>query len=381
MKEHGQNILIIAGETSGDHYGAGLVQALLSRKGVSAWGMGGSAMKNAGMELIQDIKGLDVMGFWDVLIRIFTFKKIFNTLVSEMENRKPDAVVLIDYPGFNIRFAEAAKNCGIPVVYFISPKVWAWKSGRIQKLASWCSKMLVFFEFELDVYKGSGLKTVLVGHPLVKELEPFRADKGRFREELKLSPDKPLIGLIPGSREREVRKMFPAMLDAASFLHSRIEGIQFAAACAPSIETGFLASFIQTDHPTITLVQKKTHELMAAADALMITSGTATLEAGIIGIPHVICYRVGLITYLIAKPLVKTKDVGLVNIAAGKRILPELIQYNMTPSNIADNIEEFLTDRKKYEQVCKDMEEMASALRQDNTYEKAADEIIRVINR
>ena len=369
-------IMMIAGEASGDHYAGNLVEALRdSDPSARIWGMGGPAMRKAGAEIVQDIAGLDVMGFWDVLTRIGTFRRVFRELRGQMKARQPDGIVLVDYPGFNIRFAHAARQAGIPVIYFISPKVWAWKAGRIPKLAAWCRKMLVFFPFEVEVYKNSGLETICVGHPLARELQPFRRSRSRCRGELNLPGSGRLVGLLPGSRRREIKRMFPIMLDAAARLKADNPELVFAAGCAPNLNPDCLSSFLRPRHPEITIVRNKTHALMAAADALMITSGTATLEAGIIGTPHVLCYRVGLPTYLIVKPLLRTRDVGLVNIVSGRRIMPELIQFAMTPANIARETERFLNDAGAREQAEADLEIMFTGLCSGDTYQQAAEEI------
>lgn len=379
MTDFKGGLMIIAGEASGDHYSAGLIRRLKEKNAqISVWGMGGAAMKAAGMDIIQDIAGLDVMGFWDVFKNIRTFKRVFAGLRREMETRRPDAVILVDYPGFNIRFARAAHRAGIPVVYFISPKVWAWNSRRIQKLAETVTKMLVFFEFEKEVYKGSGLDVVCVGHPLAEELEQYRGQKEKFREELGIPQAAPVVGILPGSREREIRRMFPPMLEAAVLLQNRVKNAEYIAACAPTLETEFLESFISGKHPDITILKDRSREIMAASDVLMITSGTATLEAGIIGVPHLICYRVGLLTYQMVKPLLKTEYVGLVNIASGEKIADELLQGDMTPAGIAETAAGLMNDQKTRKNMEDGMARMRQKLLKTDAYGKAAEEILAV---
>ncbi len=373
--------MILAGETSGDHYGAGLAAALLrDDPSLSVFGMGGEEMVHAGVEVIQDIRGLDVMGFWDVLTKIRTFKRIFRSLVDVMNSRKPDCIVLIDYPGFNIRFAREAKKAGIRVVYFISPKVWAWKAGRITKLAEYCDKMLVFFDFEIEVYRNSGLETVCIGHPLAAELESYRNQGKKSRAVLGIPEDVRLVGLLPGSRKREVKKMFPVMLNAAALLAEDMNNVYFAAGCASMIPPEYLKTFLRKKHPAVRMFKGKTRDIMAASDMLMITSGTATLEAGIIGTPHVLCYSVGFLTYFLVKPLIKIENVGIVNIASGKKIMPELIQFDMTPERIVEEIDRFLVDHEYFRRSKQELKNLYRSLRKEgDAYDKAVREISALI--
>lgn len=375
-----REIMVIAGEASGDHYGAGLIQRIREKDpSITVWGMGGDRMKEKGMEPVRHIRGLDVMGFWDVLVNIRTFRNVFAELKTRMESRRPDAVVCIDYPGFNIRFARAAHAADIPVVYFISPKVWAWNAARIPKLAETVTKMIVFFEFEKHAYEGSGLDVVCVGHPLVRELEPYRNGKEKYRSLLSIPASVPFAGILPGSREREVRRMFPVMLKAARILKKKIPDIEYKAACAPSIDPGLLRSIADVSGADVRITEGAAREIMAASDALMITSGTATLEAGIIGTPHTVCYRIGTLTYFLIKPFLKTEHIGLVNVAAGKKVAEEFLQGDMKPGRIADEMERLITDREARARVQDDMEQMRQTLNASDAYARTADEILTVL--
>ena len=376
-----KTVMMIAGEASSDHYAGALAAALKQRDvSIEIIGMGGEEMRQSGVEILQDIKGLDVMGFWDVLTRLRMFKRIFRNMVSVLEQRKPEAVILVDYPGFNIRFAKEAHKRGIRVIYFISPKVWAWNRKRRDVIAANCDKMLVFFEFEIDVYRETGLDTVCVGHPLAEELEPYRSSKSRSKGQLGVPEDSLVIGLLPGSRKREIQRILPPMLDAAALLAQKHEHIAFVCGCAPTFDEKMLRSYLNNRHPEVKFIKGMTHDIMAASDACMVTSGTATLEAGIIGTPHVLCYKVGLMLYMIASCLVKIPDIGIVNIASGKRVMPELVQYDMTPARITEEIERFLND-EAYAQNCKEnLDNLYHQLKNDNVYEKAADEIFGMIN-
>ncbi|MFH1709391.1 MAG: lipid-A-disaccharide synthase [Planctomycetota bacterium] len=372
-------IFMIAGETSGDHYAGGLARAILAAApGAAVRGMGGPELADAGAAVLWDFEGLDVMGFWDVLTRLGRFRRLFRDLVADLDRDPPDAVVLVDYPGFNLRFARAAHARGIPVIYFISPKVWAWKPGRIKVLARYCRRMLVLFAFEEEVYRSSGLPTVCVGHPLAGELAPYRNARPHWRRELDYPGDIRLVGLLPGSRAREVERMFPPMLAAAARLHRRFPGIRFAAGSAPGFAPDYLKGFVRPGYPPVDIIGGRTHALMAAADALMITSGTATLEAALIGTPHVLCYRVGWLTYLLVKPLLHTRNVGMANIAAGRVIMPELLQSAMSPDRIADTVAAFLEDEVLRRRGAADCEALFTALRADDPYGRAAAEVLAV---
>ena len=345
--------MMIAGEVSGDHYGGGLIRKLRDRvPDIRIAGMGGECMHDAGMEVWQDFRGMDVMGFWDVIKKYSEFKRLLRRLIEQTREFKPDRVILIDYAGFNIRFAQAMHELGIPVYYFISPKVWAWNSGRIKKLAAYCTAMLVFFEFEIDVYASSGLPVYWIGHPLLEELQKFSDNRNVYRTQLGVSENDTVIGILPGSRHNEIKHMLPIMMQAFTHVHAEQNCVGILG-CAPTVSREELQEYAHDSLDNIRIVHGLTHELMAASNAMMITSGTATLEAGIIGVPHVLCYKMGWLNYQLAKRLVKTDNIGMVNIAMNERIVPELVQGDLTPDSIVYELTQMLDAEAEYREKLK----------------------------
>jgi lipid-A-disaccharide synthase len=324
--------MMIAGEASGDVYGAGVIRELKRRDpSCEIFGVGGDKMQAAGASIVYHVRELAVMGFWEVLKHLPLLRSVKRTLTALLSSKKPDVVVLIDYPGFNLRFAATAKAAGIKVVYYVSPQVWAWNPGRVAKMRGVVDCMLCVFPFEEEIYKKEGVDVKFVGHPLLEVLdEPV--DRAGFCTRYGFDPDKKILGLFPGSRKQELERIFPAMLGAARTIHHRT-GAQIAIGVAPVLDTDYVRSFLRDDFP-VQLLMHAAHDLMANSDAAIVTSGTATLETGYYGTPMVIVYRTSLLSYAIGRLLVKIRNIGLVNIVAGETVVPELIQGDVTPERI-----------------------------------------------
>lgn len=333
-------VMMIAGEPSGDLHGAGVVGELKrTDPAIEIYGIGGDKMQAAGMQLVYHIRELSVMGFVEVIRHLPLLRSVKHSLGAMLRVRKPDVVVLIDYPGFNLRFARLVAGYGIPVLYYISPQVWAWNPGRVKKMRGIIRKMLVVFPFEVDIYRKQGIDVEFVGHPLLDEVdEPL--DRAAFCKRFGLDTTKLIVALLPGSRSQEIQELFLGMLAAVRSARESVE-FQVVVGVAPTLDIQILKSFIGEDS-SITLIRHATHDVMKNADLAVVTSGTATLETGLFRTPMIVVYKTSWITYLIGRLLVRIKNIGLVNIVAGETIVPELVQSSANPRRMSEEILRFL---------------------------------------
>ena len=379
-------IWIIAGESSGDLYGANLAHDLKRlAPGTEIAGMGGARMREAGIRLLVDSSELGVVGVIEVLGILFKIIRIMLFLLKKAAEERPDAVVLIDYPGFNIRFAKRLKRLGIPVIWYISPQVWVWRKSNIPKLASYCTKMMVIFPFETDVYKGSGLDVEFVGHPLVEVVQ------GRRDPNLKRDPAQ--VVLLPGSRRSETKRLLYPMLEAAILLKQRHPDLHFVIS-APREK---VAADIQRDlqefrlkHPAaaqlpeIPVVSGKTSELLQTGIAGFAASGTVTVECAIAGLPLVVSYKLNPVTFQIAKILVRKlfrNAFTMPNIILNRKLFEEFLQFQVTAETLADAMERILPGGSRRAEVEAGMEEMTREISGGVTGagENAARCVLRVI--
>ena len=334
-----KRLYVVAGELSGDAHGAGLLRVLKAKvPAVEIHGVGGPEMAAvAGPGLCDWVEDAAVMGVWEVLKRYGWFKERFTRMLAELTEFRPDVLLLIDYPGFNLRFAEAVRKASpeTRIVYYISPQVWAWNKGRIPKMVKLLDEMLCLFPFEQPIFQNAGLKTTFTGHPLVDELEEKRIHVER---------DAKLVGLFPGSREREVARLFPMMIESAKRLKSSFGDLTFevpaASAKLAAQIRGLLADAGAAD--LVNVNTGESHSLMQRACCAVIASGTATLEAAYYGLPYCLVYRVAPMTYAAAKMLVKIKRIGIVNILAEEDVIEELVQNAAQPAAVARALTEFL---------------------------------------
>jgi lipid-A-disaccharide synthase len=328
--------MILAGEASGDLHGAGVVRALRElAPGVEIFGMGGDRMRAEGMEILVDIREMAFMGFVEVVRNLGTVVRSERVLTEALERRTPEAVLLIDYPGFNLRFARRAKKAGVAVFYYISPQVWAWHRSRVETIRRVVDRMHVIFPFEETLYREAGVNVRFVGHPLVERLE-ILADRSAWKRGQGFDPSKPLLGLFPGSRKQEIERILPAMVAAARKLKEKHD-CQVALGLASNLDRAVIDAHLPAD-AGIRIVERATHELMQCVDAALVTSGTATLEVGWFGTPFVVVYRTSPLTYAIGRMLVRVKNIGLVNIVAGCTLVPELVQGDCTPERMVDDV-------------------------------------------
>ena len=330
--------MISAGEVSGELYGA-----LLSRSIKSRWpdaeitGIGGNRMKDEGVNLIATISGS--LGLTEAARHLWKTLKIFKRAKEELVKQRPDVLVLIDYPDFNIPFAKKAKSEGVPVLYYVSPQVWAWRAGRVKKIASLVNKIAVLFPFEVDIYRNTGLSCEFVGHPIAETID-FGQTKEELKKKLGIDPGKGIITLLPGSRHAEIKRHMPLIAEVAERIHNEFPGIQIV------IPLAFETAIDENLPDYIKVVNGKTIEAVSCSEAAAVASGTATLETALLGIPMVVFYKLSPLTVFFARLLVKVRFISLVNILSGKEVIIELIQKKATAERIFTELKRILNDRE-----------------------------------
>jgi lipid-A-disaccharide synthase len=340
--------MLSAGEASGDRLGAGLAQALLERRPeLELVGMGGPLMREAGVRLLQDASEVAVVGIFEVLARLPTIRRAMGRLERALRHEAPDLLVPVDFPDFNLRLAARARRVAVPVVYFVSPQVWAWRRGRVRRIRELVSRMLVLFPFEMAFYEEAGVPVTFVGHPLVEALGQPR-DRERLRARTGLAPERPVVALMPGSRPGEVGQLLPPMLDAASRIHNERPEVQFLLPLASGIDADRIQDALrQRGQEEILVHRGEFPQILAVCQAGVVASGTASLEAALEGLPIVVVYRVNTLTYWLGRALVDLEDVALPNLIAGRRVVPELIQRDCKPERISREVLAYLAEPER----------------------------------
>jgi lipid-A-disaccharide synthase len=375
---------IIAGEASGDLHGGNLIREIIKKDHAARIrGWGGGLMQEAGAEIVKDYRDLAFMGFTEVIRNLPTILRNIKFCKADIFAFKPDAIIFIDYPGFNLRIAEWAHKTGFKTVYYISPQVWAWKESRVKNIRTSIDKMLVILPFEKAFFHKWNYETEYVGHPLIEVIE-------RFRNSINASippaiymagagpvqPTMPLIACLPGSRKQEILKKLPVMLEASR----AFPDYQFVVAEAPGQDSGFYDKILK-DYPHAGRVKNQTYSLLQHAHAACVTSGTATLETALFGVPEVICYKGSSVSYQIARRLIKVKYISLVNLIMEKPVVKELIQDEMNPENIVIELKKLLSDESTRIRIRKDYADLWALLSQGgNASEKAARLIVDYVN-
>jgi len=373
--------MIIAGETSGDLHGGQLVKELKALDpGLEIFGIGGDRMQAGGMELLYHVRELSFMGLVEVLGHLPFIRSVMKRLEGELYARKPDAVVLIDYPGFNLRFARKAKKAGVPVVYFISPKVWAWGRGRVRQIRKFVDKMLCILPFEEEFYRGRGVNARDVGNPLMDEVKAGRS-REQFCKNNGIHPKRHLVGLLPGSRKQEIELILPVMLQTAQLLQEKDHALQFALGLAPGADRARIEDMIAAAGLKVALVEGPVYDLMSHSRLLLVASGTATLEAGISGTPMIIIYKTAALTYFIGRRLIKVPDIGLVNLVAGKRVVPEFLQGEARPGAIFLMAQVLLAEGRPRQAVMAELAKIRDILGEPGAAKRAAGEILDTLHK
>jgi lipid-A-disaccharide synthase len=349
-----RTIVMIAGESSGDIYGAKVMEMIAARAPqITCYGIGGKKMKDKGVRLLASSDELAVVGVIEVLAKVGKIWKAWRRIRHLIEDQRPNLAVLIDYPGFNLRLAKLFQAHAVPVLYYVSPQIWAWRPGRIKKIAKRVSKMAVILPFEEPLYKKAGVDAEFVGHPLLDILD-MGLTRAEARRRLGVSRDALLIGLLPGSRGHEVKGLLPPLVGAARLLQRDFPSSRFIIPLAPTIRREDVQELIERHaHGAlpIEIVEGRTFEVMRAADCLLVVSGTATLEGAIAGAPMVIIYRLSPITYLLGRMLVRVRCIGLANIVVGKKVVPELLQGDVSPQRIAHEAKVILQNASKQKAI------------------------------
>jgi len=338
------SLLVVAGEASGDQLGAALVGALLERlPHIEVYGVGGVHMRAAGVDTVFDVRDLNAVGAVEVMTKIPQGLCMAYQLLREARRRQTRAVVLIDTPGFNLPFAALAKRAGLRVVFYVSPQIWAWRRGRVKKIARRVDLMLTLFPFEVPFYTQAGVDATYVGHPLVDRVAALPSPE-QAAVELGLDPSRPVVALLPGSRSQEIRRLLPPMLGALERMQQQVANLQAVLPVAPTIDRTEIEPWLAEAPIPVSLIRGKSLEVLRASQVALIASGTATLEAGLVGTPMVIVYKVHVMTALLARLLIRVPDIGLVNIVAEKRVVPELVQDEVQPQTLAALALRYLAD-------------------------------------
>ncbi len=382
-RNHGDmpgSFMIVAGETSGDIHGAGFIKNLKERiPGCSIFGIGGGKMQFEGMEILFSVEKMAILGIVEVIRHLPFIHKVFRTLLSEIKVRRPAAVVLIDYPDFNIRLAKKIRKeigTDIKIMYYISPQVWAWRKNRIKTIARLVDVMAVVFEFETDLYKSTGLNVNFVGHPLLDIVRP-EYSKEAFYQKYGLDSGYPVICLLPGSRHQEIIRHLPAMLATIGKLNEDQKNIQVLIGKAPHIHDSVYTDIISSANNSPELCED-IYDCMFYSTLAVVSSGTATLETGVAGTPMVIVYKMAPLTYYIAKLLVSLPYIGLVNIVHKNKVVPELIQSDVRPEKIREEITRYLDDTAYYLDVKSTLEKTRSLLGEPGASKRAVDTLIAI---
>ena len=379
MKSINKNILIIAGEASGDLHGSALIIELKKiDSSINVFGIGGEKMKNSGMDILYSIDKLAFLGFTEVIKHIPFIKKVQREILRLVKEKEIKNAVLIDYPGFNLSLAKKLKASGLYIFYYISPQIWAWGAGRIKKIRLLINKMIVVFPFEEELYRKNNVNVEFVGHPLLERINEYHLfSKDEFYNKFDLDLSKDILLLLPGSRENEIIHIFPPVIKAAVKLSSEFN-LQTIVACADNIDINIFNAFGR--NTSFKIIKGFNYDLMNLAKIGIIKSGTSTLEAGLFSLPMVIVYKTSLLTYLIVKKLIKLDTIGMANIITGEKLVPELIQEKANDQNIYLECKKILSDNELYSSIKSKLSLLKEKIGQLGASRKAAQIIYRALN-
>lgn len=365
-------LLISCGEPSGEFYAAELVAELRKEHpDLEAFGLGGDRLASENVRLLAHLEDLAVVGLFEVLSHLRRLKRLFDSVVAEAARVRPDLAVLIDYPDFNLRLARELKKLGIPVVYYVSPQLWAWRRGRIKDVKRDVAKMLVIFPFEEPIYREASVPVAFVGHPLIDHVKP-PTDRAAIARKLGLSGDRPVIALLPGSRNKEVGFNLPPMLGAVGLLRKKRPELQFVLAGAPHLRANALQDATAAG---VTVREGSTRDVLSSARVAVVASGTATVETALTLTPMVVVYRLSALTYTLGKPLVSVTNYAMVNLIAGRVVVPELIQSDFTPARVCEETIRVLDDGEPRAAMLQNLQEVREKLGKGGATRHAAEEV------
>jgi lipid-A-disaccharide synthase len=367
-----KKILMVAGEASGDLHGAHLMEAIHRiDPEIQFLGVGGEHLEREGMKLLYHSQSLSVVGITEALFKLKTVLKALQGLKESLDRERPDLIILIDFPEFNLRLAKIARRKGIPVLYYISPQVWAWRPGRVKVIAERVKKIVVFFPFEVPLYQAAGVDVEWVGHPLLDIAKPSLSKEVAF-ERFGLDPERRTIGLLPGSRMNEVERLLPPLLASAQLLQQEISDLQFVIPLASGFTETTLSPWMRNSPVPVKLIEGWNYDVMNISELLIMASGTATLEGAILGKPMIIIYKVSLLSSWVGRAMIRVNHIGLVNLVAGKRIAPELLQKDVNPKRIADEALRILKDPSLGERMAESMAQVRQSLGEPGAAQRAA---------
>ena len=370
--------MISCGEPSGDLYAASLASEIRRiDPGAAITGFGGERLRAAGASLVGDFGGLSVTGLIEVARLLPKTYAIYRRLVADARATRPDVFVAVDFPDFNFRLAAAVRRLGVPVVYYISPQLWAWRPGRMKTMKRIADRMLVIFPFEEGIYRAAGVDAEWVGHPLLDVLPPPRPREA-IRAQFGARPGVPLVALLPGSRANEVRSVLPDLVGAAGLIRRRLGDAQFVLARAPHLEDSLLAPLGALDGPPVLVVDGMADDVLAGADVALVASGTVTVQAALHECPMVVVYRLAPLTYRLGKPFVRVDTYAMANLVAGRRVVPELIQDALTPDAVAAEALDILTNPERASRMRADLHEVRVKLGDPGASARAARAVLEV---
>jgi len=375
-----KRILMVAGESSGDLHGSHLAAALWKLDpSLEIMGIGGERMRRAGVKILYGIEDLGVVGVFEVFFHLKIIAKVYWALKRLLQNKEADLLILIDYPDFNLRLARVAKRSKIKTIYYISPQVWAWRKGRINTIKQLVDQMMVILPFEKKLYEEAGVPCSFVGHPLLDEI-PDEFNRKAFYVRHGLDPHQPILGVLPGSRRSEISAHMPVLLESLPRIQKKVPNLQIILAGAPSLTEDDFKPWNLSEFQNLHWVFGETTEVLKASDAVITASGTATLQAAICGTPMVIIYRVSPWTYCLGRMLVKVNFIGMVNVIAGKKVVPEFIQNEVTPVRITETICPILLESDLRDRIRKSLNAVREALGTPGASVRAAEIVKQYLN-
>jgi lipid-A-disaccharide synthase len=371
-----KKIFISTGELSGETHARHLVESFSKTTDLCITAMGSERLAAAGVRVVRDYRDISVTGLSEVLSHAGNIRRAFDTVKAHIRAERPDLVILVDFPGFNMRIASFARSLGIPVVYFIPPQVWAWKRGRLKKIRKYVDMVICILPFEEDLYTKAGVQAVYIGHPFAETVRPSLT-RGEFAAKAGVPGDRPILTVMPGSRRNEIRRHMPVITATLAVMRRTIPDLTVLLPLADNIDEAAVRPFLQGDHG-VTVLQGNSHDALAYCDAAIVASGSATLEAALLGAPTAIIYRISRLSYAIARLIVHVDFIGLPNIIAGKEVFPEFIQH-LEPETIARKALSMID--KGRQGVAGDLGSIVDKLRKDNSYRLAADVILHFLER
>lgn len=378
-----KKIYLVAGEPSGDLAASRLAREIKKiDPEIALMGIGGAKMASEGIPLLYRTDELAIIGLSDIFKHLKKIKEMFASFVAKVEEEKPDLVILIDYPGFNLRLAKELKKRGVKIIYYVSPQVWAWGKWRINRIKEYVDKMLVLFKFEAELYEKAGIPVEFVGHPLLDIAKPS-CDKDTIREKLKFDKNKKTITLLAGSRQREIDALLPVMVQASRKLYKKSKDIQFIAVRSYNLDKEIFERYLKELDAPYCIVENTGSELydcLSVSDLAIAASGTVTLECAIMNVPVIITYKVSLFNAIVMKPFIRVSSIGLVNILAGKKIVPELLQFDLTADNVFREVDKILFEPGISDSIKKELALVKESLGEEGASRRAALSIVRNVS-